>query len=491
MKKNISKMPNVLIIVLDAVRADHLSGYGYHRNTTPNIDRISSEGFLYENAISASCWTLESMTSMLTGLLPSRHGVHWGNLNLKDNIPTLTEYLRDAGYRSFCLSNNGAFLNKKSELVKGFDYFWEVKFLFDPDKAKSSFKKFINSVYRRTFFSRYMFDFSNFGKDSLIKKIFKKTILGRFHLGAAETNLRFKRYVRSIKKDGKPFFAMLLYIDAHLPYRPPGRFRRLFMPDKFREEDIRKVNYDAEKFLSGKVKMSEYDFDILRALYDGEIAYLDSKIGELYEFLKRENILDDTLLIITSDHGENIGDHGLMDHRYCLYDTVLKVPLIIRYPEAFTPGKRVRHHVQTLDLFPTIENLLSVESGIEFDGISLFDRERDGNGEMAFAECVVPQPVSSKDEDEIAALSKYLHSLKALRNHRYKFILKSDGKNELYNLKEDPDEENNIAPSNPVIVEDLLQELLRKTGSFNREVNSSDLNLDSEIKERLKSLGYL
>lgn len=488
----IFKKPNILLIVLDAARADHFSCYGYYRNTTPNIDKIASEGILYENTTSTSCWTLESIASIFTGFLPSKHKANWSTLKLKESIFTLPEYLKENGYVTFCISNNEAFFSRKNGLAKGFDYFKEVKFLFSPEEANSKIKIFLNVAYEKIFYTRYKFDIANYGKGNFWKTLYKKILLGRYHIGATETNFRFKNFVKKIKSNNYPFFALLHYIDPHLPYRPPGRFEKLFTT-QYAPQEIKKVNHDALKFLSGQIKMSERDFEILKALYDGELAYVDNKVGEIYNFLKKEKILDNTILIITSDHGENIGDHGLMDHRYCLYESVLKVPLIIRYPEVFKPQTRITSLTQNFDIFPTLEEIIGKKSGFKFDAISLFEREKKSEEtNSVFAEYLVPEPV--KDEKIRKLMSKYFYSIKAIRKGKYKLIWKSNGEKELYNLVDDPTENKNIFFQFPQLTENLLNELIAKTGEFNSKFVEGFKNKkyeEEEIKNRLKNLGYL
>jgi len=158
-----------------------------------------------------------------------------------------------------------------------------------------------------------------------------------------------------------PFFIFINYIDAHLPYKPCGPYDTIYLDRKIASAKVKKTNQDPHAYLAKKVAMNDDDFEILRSLYDGEISYLDFNVNQLFDLLSRLRILDKTLLIITSDHGENIGDHGLMDHVFCLYDTLLHVPLIIRYPKVFEPGSRIERQVQTTDIVPTILDILGID----------------------------------------------------------------------------------------------------------------------------------
>jgi len=202
--------------------------------------------------------------------------------------------------------------------------------------------------------------------------------------------------------------------------------------------------------------MSPEDFEILRSLYDGEISYLDSSINQLVDLLSRLRILDKTMLIITSDHGENIGDHHLMDHLFCLYDTLLHVPLIIRYPKVFKPRSRIQEQVQTTDIVPTILNILGIdwnEAG-KIDGHSLVPsvgKAQQQDSEFSISEDtyfpLILSILNGKNYEFDASI--YTRRLRSVRTKQFKYIWASDGRDELYNLQIDPGEENNLIKSQP------------------------------------------
>ncbi len=483
------KQFNILLIILDTVRADHLSCYGYPRETTPFIDKIASEGVLYKNAISASCWTLESLASIFSGLLPNGHGAHWASQKLDDNVRLISEYFKDAGYKTFCLSNNDCFLNEDTGLTKGFDYFHNLKYVFYPTKNLNQFKDMVNNFYQKIFYTRYKFDL-NISENNVLKKIYKKYCLGRFHMGAAETNYRLKRLINGCAKNNSFFFGTVLYIDAHLPYRPPKKFIEKFVGRNSYENRLNNINFDVKKYLAGRVEMTEEDFFFLSCLYDAEISYMDSKIGEIYNFLKNKGLLDSTMLIITSDHGENLGEHSLMEHRYCLYDTVLKVPLILRFPDIFKANTITNNIVQTMDILPTLLELFKFEETISknnLDGVSIFDRISLKEN-YAYSEYLYPQPVSEEDED-YPMLRKYMASIKAIRDLSYKYVLYSDNRELLFNVHEDAGEENNIIESDEKRAINMKEKLIQKTGKFKK--SHLDLHMQDNYKERLKALGYM
>lgn len=486
-------LPDILLILLDAARADHLSCYGYRRKTTPNLDRIAAEGVLYENAISASCWTLESLASILTGKCPSEHGTHWGNLALDERFETLPEAMRGTGYRTVCLSNNVSFLHRRTGLDRGFEVFREMGYPFGAGAETSRLKGMLERLYRAFFFTRHKFDaYRKRIEDKtalmrFLKRIYAKTLYGRFHLGAWETNRWIKHYLRKQGRESKPLFLMGMYIDPHLPYHPPRRLAKLFLNGRYSVERLRQVNQDAAPVSSGRVRMAADDFEFLSALYDAELAYVDEKIGEVFNFLKRKGRLEDTLIIISADHGEALGEQGMMDHRYSLHDALIRVPLIIRYPKLFPAGTRVRSQVQTTDVFPTLK---AITNGSPSDA-PLIRAISEHEERAAFSEYLVPQPLS---EEEIAAggfLGERNVGLKAIRADGFKLVLRSDGRRALYDLREGREETEDVASRHPTRADRLEEILCQRVGAF-AEATASGAGADREdIKGRLKELGYL
>jgi len=296
MKKD--KQPNIIIILIDAARADHFSCYGYFRKTTPNIDHIASEGVLYENAISPAGWTLPSHTSLFTGMYVSRHGVHNENQVFNGDLLTLPELLQKSGYRTVGFCRND-WISETTGLTKGFVEFYDIHY----GKLKKKARKFINS-------------FRVNGKDSW----------------SYEINRNVKQWINR-RNAAQPFFMFVHYSQLHLPYSIPAPFNTKFLPDGLTYEQAKATNQDPKAYYAGAAKMGEQEFEISKALYDCSLAYQDFRVFELYQHLKAKNILDDTIFIVTSDHGESLGDHNHFDHYYVLYDSLLKVPLILSATE--------------------------------------------------------------------------------------------------------------------------------------------------------------
>jgi arylsulfatase A-like enzyme len=244
--------------------------------------------------------------------------------------------------------------------------------------------------------------------------------------------------------------------------------------------------------------MSEEDFAILRGLYDGEVSYMDFRIGQLYTLLREAGVLRNTLLIITSDHGENLGDHHLMDHAYCLYDTLLGVPLIVCGLADFAPGQRITHQVQTLDLFPTILELAGIQDeGVwrQVQGQALFPADLPKHAERpAIAEYLEPQPslpALRKRFPEFAG-TQYDRTLRTLRTRDAKYIWASDGRDEFYDLRRDPHEEHNVIATEAGRAGELRTALAEWVKAVEpAAVAHEQAELDALTLKRLEELGYI
>jgi arylsulfatase A-like enzyme len=455
------------MIVMDATRADHLSSYGYQRSTTPNIDRIAAEGAIYEQAISPAPWTLPAVASLFTGLYASQHGTHASHQYLDTHFLTLAELLRSRGYRT-ALFPNVVWIDEPFGLHRGFDTY--------------------GLPGRLPLFDRL------FKRVTIIEKAYRRLFGRPYESATRDTNRRIKEWLTTEFEDGVPFFINVHYGNPHLPHRFREPYTALFLGHLGAE--AKKVNQDPHRYMAGQANMTEEDFEILKALYDGEIAYLDSMLNQVFELLRERGILDDTLLIITADHGENIGDHGLMAHQYCLYDTLIHVPLIIRYPRLFAAGHREKSQVQTHEIFTTIMDILGIEKE---------EVVNDVRGRSLIPAKIAAQPlpfaISEDPAPNLAPFrrkcpgfdpSKFDRRLRAVRCDGYKYVWASDGRHELYNLVKDPHELENLIQTQAEKAEALQEKLDNWLESIDQpESGEMTLEVDDEIKDRLKALGYL
>jgi len=486
MNKNIDK-PNIILIVMDAVRVDHLSCYGYTRKTSPNIDGLAKEGILFENAFSTAAWSYPSHASIFTGKYPSFHRTLGKDVRLHKENTTIAEVLSREGYQTIGVSSNNLL-----SPINGFDKGFQKYFVFDLhyEETKLIFKNIKQCP--RDFIRTLVYGLDGYTYRNLekIKYFLKK---------------RIKR---------KPFFLFTNFYNCHTPYNPPRPFKKRFCKlfdriplsvmelifykifghpgGKIPGFDIRKLNMVSDEnnqisFMEREFDMSEEEWEIVKSWYDGEILYLDCVIGELVDFLKREGVFENTVFIITSDHGENFGEHGLVGHQFCLYDTLIHVPLIIVYPDVIPRGVKISSLVSHIDIFPTILDLLGIKGyrrGIQGESLLPF-RDRKIH-DFVCAEC---------GEFRIShlhpKLKVYERGYKCLRTESFKYIISADRQEELYNIKKDPHEEINIAEQYP-----------EKTKYFRKQLEKTiDISFfgpqelpekrREEIKKRLHLLGYI
>ena len=494
--------PNVVLILVDTLRRDHLSCYGHRRRTSPCLDRLAQESTLYTRAISPGAWTVPSQASIFTGTYPSRHGVDRTHPYLDCSLTTLPEYLRAQGYRTFGISSN-FWISTATHYDRGFDVFsqsWQLlqargnpslerQQRRDPGYSGPATPSSINDRVR-------------VAANRLEAAFWRRCCAPVMAVdkGAGRVTRVVKRWIKRWTTLDQPFFAFIHYMEPHLPYRPPARFVRQYLDvrDALR---ARSVNQNALKFMTGRVTMTAEDFDLLGRLYDAEVSYTDHCIGEVVEGLRASRLLDNTLLVFCSDHGENLGDHGLMDHMFSVHDSITGVPLIVRYPGE---AQRGTEHglVQTLDIFPTVASLVGRDG-------------RSGNGtDATLAEQLqggALPPFGSAREFAVTELQRvqppiptlrrrypgfdwrvYDRSLCALRTATHKYVQGSNGTEELYAMATDPRETTNRIAADRGRATEMRARLDAWRGGFTPVTpTDSAEELDPEIQRRLQDLGYI
>ena len=496
-----SQYPDILLVVLDTARAQNFSCYGYDRLTTPRIDQIAAEGVLYQDAIAPSPWTLPSHASLFTGLFPSKHGAHEYHRYLDNRHTTLGQFLRDQGYQTVGMSNN-SWISNTFGFSRGFETFIKIWQVFQAETDVTNrpapivdYSERPNNLYTRL---DQLLD-GNIVKNA-INGVYTRFFWRRYDKGARRINAEIKGWLGRRRIKHRPFFLFVNYLEPHLQYRPPAPYDTIHLPDGVTAQAARRVNQDAWRYISGAVEMTEADFDILRGLYDGELSYLDYRIGEIYDFLWEAGLLNDTLLIITSDHGENIGEHNLMDHQYCLYDTLLRVPLIIRYPPLFPAGERIVQQVQLVDVFPTIMDVLGIDDEKlkqQMQGESLIpDRLAKRKRRFALAEYLGPQPtievLRRRVPDADNSIYRYDRALRCIRTEDFKYTQASDGRDQLHNIRDDPKELNNLVLVEKDRSDELRTELEKWLGPFAEAEPRGEMpEIDEATRSRLEALGYL
>jgi len=487
--------PNVILIVMDTARASTVFPASGPR-VMPAVERIANEGVRFDNTMATGPWTVPSHASMFTGLYTSDHGAHAGTKRFNPPFAPLAEQLAATGYRTAAFSNN-TWLSPPFGFDRGFESFrtrWELfnggKNLAAVAKAEGVKNK-LGTLLTKLADKEAPLTIANF--IYAVSLSFRTTK----DSGAERTTNRIIDWVNP--NDDSPFFCFVNYVEPHLPYDPPGEIRDKFLQDGLKNSVLDRVNQDPWAYLTGKAEMDSRDFEALRALYKAELFYLDACIERLYKRLDQEGILDDTVIVVVGDHGENIGEHGLMDHQYCLYNTLLHVPCVIRYPNAFTPGTHMKGLVELRDLFPTLLDLAG-QSIPDHPGVSrnslVRPTERSVQREYAIAEYLSPQPSIESlrrkvNGDLPESVEEFDRALRAIQTQNWKYIEGSDGEKDLYDLSRDPEETENLVEENPSTVKRFRELLTSERGSFGSKTEATTANVDTLTEKRLEDLGYI
>ncbi len=395
------RKPNLVLFGVDSLRADHMSCYGYSRQTTPHIDRFAQGGTLFERTYSAHIPTTSAYSSMLTGrdcfgtqVVALRH-----KGPLRAEVPTLPEILKSAGYATSCVGFSG------NAASRGFDQYLNYSGWGSWNEGRSPKAENLNKV-------------------------------------------ALPELDRLVAQD-QPFFLFLRHMDPHAPYLPPEPFERMFYygnesdPSNKSMEPVMAFK-PFRDFFASWMPPGISDKDYVIAQYDGSIAYMDAAIQTIFTALEAHGILDDTIVALNGDHGETLYDHDCYFDHHGIYDVTLHVPLIIRYPARVPAGRRVAGFNQHKELVPTLLDLAGIDaSGIQFEGKSLMPMVRGEvasyDSEFYITECTWMRKHGWRTPEWklIVALEPDFHFKPPV---------------ELYNLVEDPDENVNLAEREPEVV---------------------------------------
>lgn len=495
------RAPNIIVILVDTLRGDRLSFAGHARRTSPRLDALAEESVVYRTAISPGAWTPPSHASIFTGTYPSRHGVDRTRPYLDCALTTLPEYLHGHGYRTYGISSN-FWISAATHYDRGFDVFCQSWQLFqsrtNPALDRQRRRDPSYTPPPRPPLTERLRAAAN-----RLEAGFWRTCCAPImpvDMGAGRVNRVVQRWVRRWAAEDEPFFAFIHYMEPHLPYRPPTRFARQYLSERELER-ARAVNQNALKFMGGRAPMDADDFELLGRLYDAEISYTDHCVGELVEGLRATGLLDNTLLAFTSDHGENLGDHGLMDHMFSVHESIVRVPLLVRFPGGRPRGEE-RGVVQTLDIFPTVVAVLE-DAGRSANGAGpALDAQFQGTPlppigaprEYAVSELRQVQPPIATLEKRYPGFEwrVYDRSLHALRTATHKYVRGSNGSEVLYDLCVDPAETTDRLAAEPAQAATMRAQLAAWEGSFTAAAAvEPGPELDEEIRRRLADLGYI
>jgi arylsulfatase A-like enzyme len=429
--------PNILVIVLDTVRADRLSLYGYERPTTPNLDRLSKRGIRFDLARATAPWTLASHASMFTGHWPNDLVAEWMT-PLRGNQPMLAEYLGARGYATAGFVANVLYCSENSGLARGFTHY-EDYILEKLAPLRTS-----GLVERTTAMIGKVITVYDIALLYPLWEFENRWFVINQRKDAASINRAFLNWLADRREPHRPFFAFLNLLDAHAPYLlPPGAPHR-FATDSPTPEEYRAV-YELWQDLD-KSRLPRSTITLARDSYDDCLAYIDDQLGLLFDELQRRGVLDETLIVVTSDHGEGLGEHGLFDHGESLYRTEIRVPLVIVPPSGLDRPAGVGETVSLRDLPATIVDLVGQKNGSPFPGDSLArfwrDPARNGAGsprgqDPVISELTAPNPVRPNQGRSPASRGPLI----SLAEGNFVYIRnEGDGSEQLFDERDDPQE---------------------------------------------------
>jgi len=439
------------LISLDTLRADHLGVYGYARETSPKLDEFARSATLYSRAHTTAPWTLSAHASLFTGLYPAEHGAQMIRrqpgadpdlrLPLSASARTLAEVLSGAGYQTAAISANLMYLVPRYGLDQGFQYFETLKGGGKKQPARGS-----------------------------------------------EINARARHWLKERLKgrDDRPFLLFLNYMDVHTPYNTTPRegFLENTPPYSAKKRKVREARVNA-----GKRPIPPEILEETVDQYDLAIANLDESLGQFFAFLRTMHLFDDALIIVLSDHGEYLGEHALLGHAKDVYQGAMRVPLIIKAPGQERPEREERL-ISLVHLPHMILEAAGLADRVDAELFPYRWPEERIQGQMRFSLWI----------DLVQPWGKRFNRIReALYEGQHKFIHSSDGRHELYDLEEDPDEVDNLLVGSPALAARWSEHFAmvrpeeRETGADTEPetVEHVDRDLSEEDREKLRALGYI
>lgn len=460
-----NEKPNIILIECCTLRADHMSCYGYHRETTPFLSSLAQEGLLFTNTFSQSTWTAASNASLFTSLYPVAFRSKKSHIRINKEINTLAEVLKGNGYRTCAVSSN-ANVFRKGGFAQGFDSFYEL------------WKK----------------------KDSIYQSIKNPEIF--LYPTAHDVNSVAKQWLKNNYRE--KFFLFVLYIDPHFPYLIPeeseikygGDYNGPIISSIPQIADTLKNEKSTGKLVDEwlhfcnsfwkRFRNNQEDRRHIIALYDTKINYVDKHAGQLLGTLEELGIKDDTLIIFTSDHGESLFERGMRGHHGLPYDEQIHIPLLISYPKRLPVNKIINSQVQHIDIMPTVLDILDISTDFKLQGKSLLpyltEEQQHEINDWTYSDVITENDVFAR----------------GIRNQEWKLITTDKPRKErLYNVKQDPEELNDLAATHKA----PLQTLKGNLATYKKNLKELGLNEsmrpkhrripDQERLEQLRALGYI
>lgn len=446
-----NRIKNIILISIDTLRTDALSSYGNDEVSTPNIDKIANDGFLFTQAYSPSPWTLPAFSSIMTGVNPLVHKTADPASKLPDSFTTIAEYLADSGYKTAAIGKN-VFLNSEYNLDQGF-----MQYNFYPKRRELV--------------------------DSFGGAVIKLTLPKHFKTDASTSELTDMTIKWLYENQDTDFFLWLHYFDPHIPYSPPREYISDISDGK---TSVGLDFQSAVQIRGGHYYPSLEDKKRIRQLYDAEVKYVDDNVGRLLDTLKELDLYKDSLIVIVSDHGEEFWEHGGFEHGHTLYNELINVPLIIKVPSNDN-NEIIDIPVPTQSILQTILEISDIKN----------------ENEPYLASSLVPLLENRPDDYEakpiISSSLLYFEDRESAVFDENKYIRRIvTDKEEIYNLKNDPGEQsplsNSLASDKIFQAKDIIQK--HKDNSLETSAHygvekSERVELNKEKKAKLKALDYI
>jgi len=428
---------NVLLIVVDTLRWDRLGAYGHFRDSSPAMDALAAEGVRFERAYATAPWTMPSVASMITGLYPSGHGVVTALAGMPESAVTLAEILNERGFQTGAVVSNRLLRSRRGH---GFTQGYEI---YRSSEAR-----------------------------------------GHDHVSTQGVTRQAIAILEAFARSDAPFLLFVHYFDPHFNYREHSEVD--FAPERVGSLDGRQDIQELRRMLKG---LSQEEIDFLLDLYDEEVFFTDAGIGRLLDALRRLGRYDDTLVIVTSDHGEEFRDHGWLGHTRTLYQELVRVPLIVSAPGHRARPRVVEEPVSLVSITPTVLDLLGIDApGLPFHEPSLASRIR---GKSARASDFVLTEVGFLPPNAPSSVKRAFK--KGIVGERFKLIRDEETHAiEVYDLESDPGETRNLAEERPELRDRLLGALEDRLRRAREAATEPDLrHLTKEEIETLRGLGYV
>lgn len=486
-----AERPNVIVLIFDSLRSDVLGAYG-GTVETPAFDAVAEQGTVFESFFGTAPGTPVSHASLYSGQYPHEHGVTGQYITIRNDVPVMAEWFRNAGYDTFGITGPA-----KMGSDWGYDRGFNELFEYYHDKpSPTSWKNLLECVVDRRF-RRYFF---------------RQLTRG----GREKTRYKFELLQdRIVSGLNRPFFSVVNFLTVHWPYDPPRPFKRRATPG-FRRPRLYLTEYllgdhgsvdDPDirldrvmnvqrgdgigRYLADSGYLNEKEVTLLRTWYRACVRHLDDQLGKFLDYYQR-NLVDNTILVLTADHGEQLGEHGLWGHSHRFYDETLKIPLIFVGPDVPT-GERRGDLASQVDVFDTVCDLCGLDPPDETSGMSLFENHRRDAVFMEYGErdpkdFATKTPYGrylSRDQLEL-----YCAGRKAIRTKDYRLEITSSGTMHLFELPHQQE----VAEPADAVVSPLLAELQETVGEEYGvwpEGDPAEIKMDKQVEDHLRAMGYL